>query len=127
MNAAQQELVQIAFARLAVNQRSPELGSTSNYFATNPSFRPLFKKDIRIQVGRLMTMLATVVYNLHQPGKCQRSVVLPSVMSSMASSSPTTSRCGKRCSGPSDRRLEKISRPPSTRRQRSTTMNSPVK
>ena len=36
-----------------------------------------------------MTMLATVVYNLHQPGKCQRSVVLPSVMSSMASNSPT--------------------------------------
>ena len=41
-----------------------------------------------------MAMLATVVYNLHQPGECQRSVVLPSVMSSMASNSPTMSRCG---------------------------------
>jgi hypothetical protein len=127
VNPAHRELIQTTFARLAV---MPELAGALFYerlFATNPSFRPLFKKDIRIQVGRLMTMLATVVYNLHQPGKCQRSVVLPSVTSSMASSSPTTSRCGKRCSGPSNRRLEKISRPPSTRRQRSTTMNSPVK
>ena len=49
----------------------PEVAGARFYerlFATNPSFRPLFKKDIRIQVGRLMTMLATVVYNLHQPG-----------------------------------------------------------
>jgi hemoglobin-like flavoprotein len=43
-------------------------------FATNPSFRPLFKNDMRIQVGRLMTMLTLVVYNLHQPGQ-----ILPAI------------------------------------------------
>ena len=67
MNAARQELVQTTFARLAM---MPEVAGALFYerlFATNPSFRPLFKNDMRIQVGRLMTMLAMVVYNLHQP------------------------------------------------------------
>ena len=109
MNAAQQELVQTTFARLAL---MPEVAGALFYerlFATNPSFRPLFKNDMRIQVGRLMTMLAMVVYNLHQPRFrfCPRSAILPSVMSSTASGSPTTTRCGKRCSGPSNRRLQK--------------------
>jgi hypothetical protein len=36
---------------------------------------------------------------------CLRSTISPSVMSSTASSSPTTTRCGKRCSGPSNRAL----------------------
>ena len=74
MNATQQELVQTTFARLAV---MPEVAGALFYeqlFATNPSFRPLFKNDMRIQVGRLMTMLAMVVYNLHQPGQ-----VLPAI------------------------------------------------
>jgi nitric oxide dioxygenase len=44
--------------------------STSGY----SSFRPLFKNDIRIQVGRLMTMPAMVDYNLHWPGQ-----VLPAI------------------------------------------------
>ena len=69
MNAAQQELVQTTFAKLAV---MPEVAGALFYerlFATNPSFRPLFKNDMRIQVGRLMSMLAMVVYNLHQPGQ----------------------------------------------------------
>ena len=68
MNAAQQELVQSTFARLAV---MPEVVGALFYerlFATNPSFRPLFKNDMRVQVGRLITMLAMVVYNLHEPG-----------------------------------------------------------
>src|ERR1700693_902072 len=43
-------------------------------FAANPSFRPLFKNDMRIQGLKLMTMLAMVVYNLHQPGQ-----VLPAI------------------------------------------------
>jgi hemoglobin-like flavoprotein len=55
----------------------PEVAGALFYerpFATNPSLRPLFKNDMRIQVGRLMTMLAMVVYNLHQPGQ-----VLPAI------------------------------------------------
>jgi hemoglobin-like flavoprotein len=74
VNAAQRELVQTTFARLAV---MPEVAGALFYerlFLTNPSFRPLFKNDMRIQVGRLMTMLAMVVYNLHQPGQ-----VLPAI------------------------------------------------
>ena len=74
MNAAQQELVQMTFARLAV---MPEVAGALFYerlFTTNPSFRPLFKNDMRVQVGRLMTMLTMVVYNLHQPGE-----ILPAI------------------------------------------------
>ena len=74
MNTAQRELVQTSFAKLAV---MPEVAGALFYerlFATNPSFRPLFKNDMRIQVGRLMTMLTMVVYNLHQPGE-----VLPAI------------------------------------------------
>jgi len=71
---AQRELVQTSFAKLAV---MPEVVGALFYerlFATNPSFRPLFKNDMRVQVGRLMTMLTMVVYNLHQPGE-----VLPAI------------------------------------------------
>jgi len=74
VNATQQELVQTTFARLAV---MPEVAGALFYerlFAINPSFRPLFKNDMRIQVGRLMSMLAMVVYNLHQPGQIARSI-----------------------------------------------------
>ena len=69
MNAAQRKLVQTTFAKLAV---MPEVAGALFYerlFAINPSFRPLFKNDMRVQVGRLMTMLSMVVYNLHQPGQ----------------------------------------------------------
>jgi hemoglobin-like flavoprotein len=74
VNATQQELVQTTFAKVAV---MPEVAGALFYerlFATNPGFRPLFKNDMRIQVGRLMTMLAMVVYNLPQPGP-----VLPAI------------------------------------------------
>jgi hemoglobin-like flavoprotein len=74
VNAAQRELVQTTFARLAV---MPEVAGALFYerlFAINPSFRPLFKNDMRIQVGRLMTMLSMVVYNLHQPDQ-----ILPAI------------------------------------------------
>jgi hemoglobin-like flavoprotein len=74
VNAAQRELVQTTFARLAV---MPEVAGALFYerlFAINPSFRPLFKNDLRIQVGRLMTMLSMVVYNLHQPDQ-----ILPAI------------------------------------------------
>jgi hemoglobin-like flavoprotein len=74
VNAAQQELVQTTFARLAV---MPEVAGALFYerlFAANPSFRPLFKGDMRIQGIKLMSMLAMVVYNLHEPGQ-----VLPAV------------------------------------------------
>jgi hemoglobin-like flavoprotein len=108
VNAAQQELVQTTFAWPAV---MPEVAGALFYerlFATNPSFRPLFKNDMRIQVGRLMTMLAMVVYNLHQPGQ-----VLPAIRDlairhvEYGIKLPDYARCGKRCSGPSNRRLEK--------------------
>jgi hemoglobin-like flavoprotein len=74
VNAAQQELVQTTFARLAV---MPEVAGALFYerlFAANPSFRSLFKGDMRIQGIKLMSMLAMVVYNLHEPGQ-----VLPAV------------------------------------------------
>ena len=69
MNAAQQELVRTTFARLAV---MPEVTGALFYerlFATNPSLRPLFKNDMRIQGVKLMTMLTMVVYNLPEPGQ----------------------------------------------------------
>jgi hemoglobin-like flavoprotein len=69
MNATQQELVQTTFARLAV---MPEVAGALFYerlFATSPSFRPLFKNDMRIQGVKLMAMLAIVVYNLPEPGR----------------------------------------------------------
>ena len=128
MNAAQQELVRTSFARLAV---MPEVAGALFYerlFATNPRFRPLFKNDMRIQGVKLMAMLAMVVYNLPEPGRFRlRSVILPSVMSSMASYWPTMTRCGKRCCGPSNRRLGRILRPPSVRRGWSATTNSPMR
>lgn len=64
MNAAQRELVQTTFAKLAV---MPEVAGALFYerlFAANPSFRPLFKNNMRVQGLKLMTMLAMVVYNL---------------------------------------------------------------
>jgi hemoglobin-like flavoprotein len=67
VNATQQGLVQTTFARLAV---MPEVTGALFYerlFATNPSFRSLFKNDMRIQGIKLMTMLAMVVYNLPKP------------------------------------------------------------
>jgi nitric oxide dioxygenase len=66
VNAAQRELVQTTFARLAV---MPEVAGALFYerlFATNASFRPLFKNNMRVQGLKLMTMLAMVVYNLSE-------------------------------------------------------------
>jgi hypothetical protein len=60
VNAVQQGLVRTTFARLAV---MPEVAGALFYerlFATNPSFRPLFKSDMRIQGVKLMAMLAVV-------------------------------------------------------------------
>ena len=74
MNAAQQELVRTTFARLAV---MPEVTAALFYerlFASNPSFRPLFKNDMRIQGVKLMTTLTIVVYNLPEPGQ-----ILPAI------------------------------------------------
>jgi len=74
VNAAQQDLVRTSFARLAV---MPEVASALFYerlFAANPSFRPLFKNDMRIQGVKLMTTLAMVVYNLPEPGR-----ILPTI------------------------------------------------
>ena len=110
MNAAQQELVQTTFARLAV---MPEVAGALFYerlFATNPSFRPLFKNDMRIQVGKTDDDACNGRLQFASAGSgsaCDPSTS-PSVMSSMASSSPTTTRCGKRCSGLSNRRSGKI-------------------
>ena len=69
MNAEQRELVRTTFTTLAV---MPEVAGALFYerlFAANPSFRPLFKNDMRIQGVKLMTMLAVVVYNLPEPGQ----------------------------------------------------------
>src|ERR1700733_10354381 len=55
----------------------PEVAGALFYerlFAANPSFRSLFKNDMRIQGIKLMAMLAMVVYKLHEPGQ-----VLPAV------------------------------------------------
>ena len=43
-------------------------------FAANPNYRPMFGNDMRIQGVKLMTMLALLVYNLHQPDQ-----VLPAI------------------------------------------------
>jgi hemoglobin-like flavoprotein len=69
VNAEQRELVRTTFATLAV---MPEVAGALFYerlFAANPSFRSLFKNDMRIQGVKMMTMLAMVVYNLPEPGQ----------------------------------------------------------
>ena len=74
MNAAQQQLVQASFARLAV---MPEVTGALFYerlFAANPAFRPLFKNDMRIQGVKLMTMLALIVYSSPEQGQ-----IVPSI------------------------------------------------
>jgi hemoglobin-like flavoprotein len=74
VNSAQQKVVQSTFAKLAV---MPEVAGALFYerlFGANPSFRPLFKNDMRIQGVKLMTMLAMVVYNLPDPGQ-----ILPAI------------------------------------------------
>ena len=74
MNAGQQELVRTTFARLVV---MPDVAGALFYerlFAANPSFRLLFKSDMRSQGVKLMTTLAMVVYNLPEPGQ-----VLPAI------------------------------------------------
>jgi hemoglobin-like flavoprotein len=75
VNAAQQEIVRTTFAtRLAM---MPEVAGALFYerlFAANPSIRPLFKNDMRVQSLKLMTMLAMVVYNLPEPTQ-----VLPAI------------------------------------------------
>ena len=74
MDATQQELVRTTFARLAV---MPEVAGALFYerlFAAHPSFRPLFKNDMRVQGVKLMTMLAMVVYELPEPGR-----ILPAI------------------------------------------------
>jgi nitric oxide dioxygenase len=74
VNAAQQTLVRNTLAELVV---MPEVAGALFYerlFEANPGLRPLFKSDMRIQGVKLMTMLATVVYNLPEPGQ-----VLPAI------------------------------------------------
>jgi hemoglobin-like flavoprotein len=74
VNAAQRELVQTSFARLAV---MPEVAAALFYerlFDTNPEFRALFKNDMRIQGVKLMTMLAMVVYNLPELSRISTSI-----------------------------------------------------
>ena len=74
MNSAQQEIVRVTFSKLAI---MPEVAGALFYerlFAANPTFRELFKDDMRLQGVKLMTMLTLVVYNLHQPGQ-----VLPAI------------------------------------------------
>jgi len=74
VDPAQQMLVRTTFAKLAV---MPEVAGALFYerlFALNPDFRVLFKNDMRIQGVKLMTMLAVIVYNLHEPGQ-----ILPAV------------------------------------------------
>jgi hemoglobin-like flavoprotein len=69
VNAAQQEIVRTTFATLAV---MPEVSGALFYerlFASNPSFRPLFKNDMRIQNDKLIAMLALVVSDLAAPDR----------------------------------------------------------
>jgi hemoglobin-like flavoprotein len=69
VDRSRQKLVIATFARLAI---MPEVAGALFYerlFALNPGFRPLFKHDMRVQGVKLMTMLATIVYNLHKPGQ----------------------------------------------------------
>jgi hemoglobin-like flavoprotein len=74
LDAVQQDLVRATFARLTV---MPEVAGALFYerlFAANPSFRPLFQNDMRIQGIKLMTMMAMIVDNLPTPGQ-----VLPAI------------------------------------------------
>jgi hemoglobin-like flavoprotein len=74
VDPTQQELVRTTFAKVAV---MPEVAGALFYerlFAKHPDLRPLFKHDMRVQGVKLMTMLAMVVYHLHEPGQ-----VLPAI------------------------------------------------
>ena len=74
MNTAQQEIVRATFAKLAVMAEVAGALFYERLFSLNPGLRPMFKHDMRIQGIKLMTMLAMIVYNLHQPGR-----ILPAV------------------------------------------------
>ena len=128
MNAAQQELVRTTFARLAV---MPEVAGALFYerlFAISPSFRSLFENDMRVQGVKLMTMLAMVVYNLPEPGQVLPAIhdmALRHVEYGVKLADPT--RCGKRCSGLSNRCWGWTSSPRSGKRGWSARTNSRVR
>ena len=74
MNDAQLQLVRTTFAQIAV---MPEVAGALFYerlFAEHPKFRAMFTNTMRVQAVKLMTTLAMVVYNLHQPGE-----ILPAI------------------------------------------------
>jgi hemoglobin-like flavoprotein len=74
VNPAEQQLVRASFARVAL---MPEVAAALFYerlFTINPSFRPLFTNDMRIQGVKLMAMLDIIVDNLHQPGETLSSI-----------------------------------------------------
>ena len=74
MDPAEQELVRASFDRVAM---MPEVAAALFYerlFSINPSFRPLFTNDMRIQGVKLMAMHAIIVDNLHQPGETLSSI-----------------------------------------------------
>jgi hemoglobin-like flavoprotein len=128
VNTAQQELVRTTFATLAV---MPEVAGALFYerlFAANPSFRPLFKNDMRVQGVKLMTMLAMVVYYLPEPGE-----VLPAIRDLAVRHVEYGVKLAdydalrERCSGPSNRRWGKTSHLRSGRRGRSAMTNSPAR
>jgi hemoglobin-like flavoprotein len=67
MTPTEQDLVRASFAELA---GMPEVAGALFYerlFGEHPEFRPMFKHDMRAQGVKLVTMLALVVDNLHQP------------------------------------------------------------
>ena len=105
MNAAQRELVQTDLRQAGGDAEVAGALFYERLFAKNPGFRPLFKNNMRVQGLKLMTMLAMVRSRIcANTIRCRlRSVISPFVMSSMASSSLTTTPCGKRSSGPSHR------------------------
>jgi hemoglobin-like flavoprotein len=66
---SEQQLVRASFAEVAL---MPEVASAVFYerlFEVNPDFRALFSHDMRVQGMKLMTMLAAIVYHLHEPGE----------------------------------------------------------
>ena len=129
MNAAQQELVRTTFARLAV---MPEVAGALFYerlFAANPSFQPLFKNDMRIQGVKLMTMLAMVVYNLPEPGQILpaiRDLAVRHVEYGVKLADYDALR-GSAALDPRTGAWRRLHRPPSGRRGRSATTNSPAR
>jgi len=67
MAPEQINLVQKSFGKLALNKEAVGDAFYTRLFEIDPSLRPMFKGDIKVQAQKLIAMLAVAVSNLKHP------------------------------------------------------------